>query len=587
MPLFERSKGKFHYEIHQYEHALSVREWMGSDQRLAGYCMYSDAVVALGELGRLLRAKSAEGFVPADDDAKALAASLKLKGPAPKKAPELPLRRDIHVYNEATGFAIASLKLAGKGMEDGDRKWNKALNDGLLMPVSLYQDDSFCIRVVAGDSLTAQEKEEWVGRLERRLNLADGKLCVSGGSEWLYPGYDPAGVVDDNFVRIVELPKGYYRATLYSYLAGVNGDACLDHLACGHDQAEPIGQWFRRTRPGEPFPAWLVYRCVAYPDTDPGHEEEWRKTPLPEGESMPEFAGFLLHLEPIEPPSEGSKKVKLEITGGWFDFTEGARKPDRCPLGLVAKDVTGHEKRAEGAWIYPREIFPLVTAYNSVPLDGGPVDLPIERVADVFRLARFCHRNLAPELHATLPPGADFPLDGKWPDNFVAIRVDGTLRFLITPTLECLVILHRAAGRLKGLPDSTVLELVTSQLRQGPPTGDRPVATHRYRGTVAGGVWHISATFPAANAEALRGALALSEESRQHAGFKLWSQDEAEKIQTWSKKNLGMMISDNPPLHDGDFIRLKEPVPGDYQLVGSAVFAVRFGHIWPVFEFSD
>ena len=180
MARFERGKSK--YEIHQYGHAVGVREWMGDEYRLMAYSMFADAATASAELERLLREKSAEGFHPKDDEAKKLAVSLKLEGPKKKAAPALPLRQDIHVYNEATGFAIGSLKLAGKGMDDGDKKWMKAVNDGLLMPISLYQDDPFCIRVVAGDELTAHESEEWVGRVDWQLKLADGKLCISGGA---------------------------------------------------------------------------------------------------------------------------------------------------------------------------------------------------------------------------------------------------------------------------------------------------------------------------------------------------------------------------------------------------------------------
>src|SRR5260370_26378924 len=149
-------------------------------------------------------------------------------------------------------------------MEDYSRKVNKAIQDGLLIPVSLVQDNSFAIRVVAGDTLTAQEKEEWVGRLEWSLNLVDGKLCISAGAEWLYEGGKAADLADDNFLSIVELPPGHYRATLYSYLSGVNGGAFLEPLAGGYRQHGPARQWVRRPRPPGRLPRSVRPPCVAH-----------------------------------------------------------------------------------------------------------------------------------------------------------------------------------------------------------------------------------------------------------------------------------------------------------------------------------
>jgi hypothetical protein len=588
MPRFERGKGKFFYEIHQYGYALSVREWAQGENRLAGYCMFADAAEASRELERLLRKKSAEGFLPADDLAKALAASLKLEPPGPKVKPSLPIRQDIHVYNTATGFTIASFTLAGKSMEDNDRKWNKAIQDGLLIPVSLFQDDSFAIRVVAGDALTTQEQEEWVGRLEWRLDLAKGKLCISSGAEWLYEGLAATELADDESLRIVELPPGHYRATLYSYLGGVNGSACLDQLAGGYGQGEPVGQWFRRTRPEDPFPEWLVYRCVAHSDNDPGHEQEWANRPLPDAKATPELISFLLHLEPAE-PSAITATAKPE--NGWFSVSEGARKPERCPLGLIAKDVIGREQRQqEGNWIWPREIFPLVAGFNAVPVAGGEVAVPLDQLDDVYRLATFCCFDLLPEIRIVPQPGRHFPIERKWPEGLVAIEAEGTVRLLMAPgggRLRALQSLSAALDQLKMLPEETTLEMVTSALEhQAPPKKTRPIGTHRYYGTIRNGYWHMQSTFPEVNAETLRAALAVAAESRLCNGFKVRDDDEAKEILRCSEANNGSLLEDNPPLYEGGLIRLREPDPNYYNRVGGAVFTVRHANVWPLVDFS-
>jgi len=586
MARFERAKGKFFYEIHQYGCALSVREWSQGENRLAGYCMFADAAEASREVERLSRKKSAEGFLPSDDSAKTLAASLKLERRKPKIKPALPMRQDIYVYNTATGFTIASFKLAGKSMEDDDRKWNKAIQDGLLIPVSLFQDDSFVIRIVAGEQLTAKEQEEWVGRLEWHLNLANGKLCISAGAEWLHEGR-AADELADGDLRIVELPPGHYRAILYSYLSGVNGSACLDHLAGGYGQAEPAGQWFRRTRPEERFPEWLVYRCVAHAGNDPGHEQEWANTSLPDSTAMPEFTAFLLHLEPAE-ASAITTTAKPER--GWLDMNEGARKPERCPLGLLAKNVIGHEQRAGGSWVWPREIFPLVEGFNSTPMAGGEVAVPLGQLDDVYRLATFCCFDLLPEIRVILPAGAHFPIEGRWPEGLVAIESEGTIRLLMAPgggRLRALESLTSALDRLKMLPDGATLELVTLALgHQAPPKSARPIGTHRYYGTIRNGTWHIERTFPEVNAETLRAALAVAAESRLCNGFKVRNEDEAKEILQCSEANNGRLLEDNPPFYEGGLIRLREPEPNYYNRVGGAVFTVRHANVWPLVDFS-
>jgi hypothetical protein len=157
-----------------------------------------------------------------------------------------------------------------------------------------------------------------------------------------------------------------------------------------------------------------------------------------------------------------SPRCKNKTTGGWFSDSDSARKPERCPVGLVAKDVIGHS---------------------------------------------------------------------------------------------------------------------SSQ-------GDRPVGTHRYKGRAVGGVWQIELTYPEAGAESLHAAQAISAEARECKGFRLWSDEEAGKIQEWCKSNVGAMISHNPPIHGGEFIRMQKPGGAGHILVGGAIFAVRHGGVRLVFEFA-
>ncbi|MGH7419038.1 MAG: hypothetical protein ACREKB_14795, partial [Candidatus Rokuibacteriota bacterium] len=174
----------------------------------------------------------------------------------------VPIRRDVYVYNEATGFLITSRAMGGRGMDPDDEAWTKSVRAGDVLPIELVQDDSFLIRVVAGDELTPQESEEWVGRLAWRLRIPDGRLAITGGIEFVMEPFDEDESATSEFVRRLDVPAGAYHAVLYAYLNGVNGEYLLEQAASTGEQAEPAGAFFRRTRRGEAFPLWLRRWCV-------------------------------------------------------------------------------------------------------------------------------------------------------------------------------------------------------------------------------------------------------------------------------------------------------------------------------------
>ena len=100
----------------------------------------------------------------------------------------------------------------------------------------------------------------------------------------------------------------------------------LDYAAGGEGKREPVGRWFRRTRPGEPFPAWLRNQCVATPSDDPGHEAEWQGAPRLRDEEWPDYVHFLVHLTPVDAlPTEGLSDAPAE---SWFGEAWNARYPN-------------------------------------------------------------------------------------------------------------------------------------------------------------------------------------------------------------------------------------------------------------------
>jgi hypothetical protein len=237
------------------------------------------------------------------------------------------------VYNEATGFMIASEGLCGgdySSIDEEDAEWLKAIKDGVFLPFQLVQDDSIIIRVVLDEPLSGQEQDEWVGLTRHKLRIPDGRLVlIGGGTEYLW-GEDMT-----EFTRFLDVPPGDYLAELYTYFQGVNGSYCLNEVT----PKEPIGTYFRRTRPGEPFPLWLRNECADDPEADPGHDEEWEDAEADYDTEQPTYVGFLLRLSPL-----GEVPDLPPMEGGWFDIGSGARRPALCPIGVVAEYLLAKEE---------------------------------------------------------------------------------------------------------------------------------------------------------------------------------------------------------------------------------------------------
>ncbi len=220
---------------------------------------------------------------------------------------------------------IASNGLCGghySSVDSEDEEWGQAIKDGVFLTFELVQDDPFIIRVVLDEPLSEQEQAEWVGCTRHRLRIPDGCLVViGGGPEYLW------GEDMEEFTRFLDVPPGDYQADLYTFYHSINGSYCLN--AAG--SPEPIGAYFRRTRPGEPFPRWLRNECVDDPGSDPGHDEEWEDVEADYDTEQPTYVGFLLRLTPLTDEPE-----LPAMEDGWFDIGSGARRPSICPIGVVA-----------------------------------------------------------------------------------------------------------------------------------------------------------------------------------------------------------------------------------------------------------
>jgi hypothetical protein len=192
---------------------------------------------------------------------------------------------------------------------------------GAVLPMSLYQDDGYSVRVVAGD-LTAEEQSEWTSKISWKLNLTSGKMVISGVCDEDmddeladFPAAETGGDYESGCV--IEIPVGEYAVSVYSYppndLAGgwmrlENPRLfreCFGADAADSQYEKPV-EYFNRTRPDETPPGWIK-----------------------EGYEDAVFLDFLIHLAPL---SAELKTPGFEPDGCiLWEY----RKPKICPRGIV------------------------------------------------------------------------------------------------------------------------------------------------------------------------------------------------------------------------------------------------------------
>ena len=207
--------------------------------------------------------------------------------PAPVLSPKSKTL-DIFVDNQSTGIGLYSSSLPSEYPRLGKRA---AVDKELAMWLSLDQDGPYVARFRLGPA-SRQEEDEWIGRASRPLDLSSGTLGCDALS--------------------VSLPPGRYLAEVRCYLPSSMGTYLLRKSP---PKNEGLADYWRRTRPGEDYPAWL--QADVPPHLDGIADDHG-------------CIDFLVCLLPAKAGTNGTK-LKADGTSLWEQ-----RRPAKCPQGIAA-----------------------------------------------------------------------------------------------------------------------------------------------------------------------------------------------------------------------------------------------------------
>ena len=464
------------------------------------------------------------------------------------------MRRDLSIYNEATGFVVTSKGLNGRlkrPFAQDTTDWSDEIARGTLIPISLVQDDSINVRVVLDEDLSEAEREEAYDRFDAVLAVPDGRLLVMGGSEYTE---EPSHEYIEEYGKIVKIPPGNYSVTVLTYYHGPNVAIFEENIA----------EYFTNTRPGKKLPRWIA-------DED----------------DETNYISFVLHLRIRN--HLGPNPIPLS-EDGWVPEAVNKQRPAKCPLGLVAKRLTGKTvEQKQVALIYRFRVFEALAGIEMEPVAGSPVAIPIRNIVLPHWIAWMAGET-HPELRVT--PNGDW--NPEWPgflngiqetrigDSWL-IEIEG-MNARWSPFGHLSIV----GALLETLPDGSIVEVGWAGAQPGEEEGDEeegePSGIMRLNGVVVQGRWHIEQSYPSFDHSTLISLLAFAEEAHTAEGFKMKDQTERDAIIRHCKQH-AFFFKQTPPVADGLNLRSAEPSYNPF--LAAHIFAKRFDGIIPIMDWDD
>lgn len=442
--------------------------------------------------------------------------------PGGKATPKTAKRTDLVLPTSGDIFTLA------------DRK--SAVPEFQLM---ISYGDRTVVRVLVDEPLDEDEQREVIESFTQPLSLPSGRLVAGtidrefeeDGAEYL-PG------------EAVSVPKGNYRVTVHSTLAGPAAPKKLGK--------ETVKAYFTRTRPGEPLPSWL--------EPEEGNEDFW--------------VGFIVQLQ--TDPEAKSPENPTPIRGG-----KNAAKPEVCPPGLRSDKPVGWKNFVQTDLHYTHEIPKLVVKLKPEPLDE-PVAIPVRELILPYWIAWVCGET-HPRVEIDCPPAFRPAWPGfkkglqetKSPKGW-HIDIEG-----MNARWTQFGHLRQLAELLEGLPDGSRLRLDCAG-----DENDSENGRHRYHGTVKGGEWRIERTYPKLKAEQLKGMLELVRQGETGHAVTAFDEDEAGRLEEAIREK-DFLLRDNPPKRKGLLFRLAAKHSDLMPFLLARAFEVRFSGVLPIMSRDD
>ncbi|MFO0940545.1 MAG: hypothetical protein U0930_07230 [Pirellulales bacterium] len=237
--------------------------------------------------------------------------------------------KTVSVSHDSRCIVLTGVSNAGlcDHCEQGSSDWLDAYKTGRFVAWELLSDrGGTAMRFIFDRPLSDFEEDEWCSKITAYLDLLDNRVAICGSTDFLCEQY----FSDPEMVRKISVVPGTYRVDIYSCFVGINGPAF--NAVLQNYEGEPLGSWFRRTRPDAEFPLWLRRLCQEYSEVDPGYQEVWTDRQLisrdVEEECNTTWVDFMIQFTPS--PIE----TQPALREGVIPAPSMERRLERCPLGI-------------------------------------------------------------------------------------------------------------------------------------------------------------------------------------------------------------------------------------------------------------
>ena len=246
----------------------------------------------------------------------------------------IPINEDF--FNDGYWYVLGSTSLGGQHLSPkdiGDRlqQENPAviqnlLRQGICLP--LYFPADCCLDeaiIILGD-LTEQEEQEWIGRLQGKLEIPCGEFMVMGGGltedfEIALNNFEPPDP-HFQFFQKIKVDPGTYFVEIYAFAPSINANELWEDADITEDD---ILAWWHNTHPDESLPLWLRLYTEQTEESDYDKEED--------------LVDYIIRLVPMDKDQIDIELPKISDEGMWCGVYE-MRQPEICPVGLSRTELS-------------------------------------------------------------------------------------------------------------------------------------------------------------------------------------------------------------------------------------------------------